>query len=116
MTTWQQQFLDQPSNMVIVFGSTPERQHSIREFVEGMRHHTDWLVQPMLDLTRSIYHLRALRTDRSARFDLHGYIVTQNPRAIPINRPARVVITSQAAAFGRPVDLSSWYEFIGWKA
>lgn len=116
MTTWQTQFLDQPSDMVIVFGTVQERRDSILHFIDGMRHNADWAIQPMLDLTRSIYHLRALRYDRSARFDLHGYIVTQNPRAIPINRPARVVITPHAAALGRPVDLSSWYEFIGWKA
>ena len=112
MNTWQQQFLDDPADMIVVFGTAAHRQHDMQLFIDGMKHHAYCAVSRTLDLTRSIIQLRCLRIDRRDRFDIKGYVVSQNPRAISTVRATRVVITGTAAALGAPAHVADWHEFV----
>jgi len=112
MTTWQQHFLDDPADMIVVFGTAAHRQHDMQQFLDAVRDRADWSISRTLDLTRSIIHLRCLQIDRRDRFDIKGYVVSQNPRAISTVRATRVVITGTAAALGHPAHVADWHEFL----
>lgn len=116
MNNWQQQFFDDPADIIVVFGTGAHRQHDMQEFLDLSQDRADWIVGRTLDLTRSIMQLRCLRKDRADRFTVSGYLVSQNPRAISTVRAMRVVITGTAAALGHPAHVADWHEFVRYKA
>ena len=111
---WQQQFFDDPADTIVVFGTAAHRQHDMQEFIDTAR--DGWRISRTLDLTRSILQLRCLRIDRTDRFTVSGYLVSQNPRAISTVRATRVVITGTAAALGHPAHVADWHDFLRYKA